>query len=123
MVGDLDGAPSIDVLADAALLGVAEQAALMLREAPRLPAHAFATTDWLHTGVYLALPGHRVVLLEGSAADDEVERTVGRRAGAVVRLPAAEVGGMLGRAIVDSVVADRVAAGLWERASASDKVT
>ena len=81
MADALDGAPSIDVLADASLLGVAEQAALMLREAPRLPAHAFETGDWLHTGVYLALPGHRVVLLEGSPADDEVVRTVERRAG------------------------------------------
>ena len=37
----------------------------MLREAPRLPAHAYETGDWLHTGVYLALPGHRVAAVPG----------------------------------------------------------
>jgi hypothetical protein len=39
----------------------ADQAVLMLREAPRLPAVAHDTGDWLHTAVYLAIPGHRVV--------------------------------------------------------------
>ena len=43
------------------------QAALMLREAPRLPASAHDTGDWLHTGVYLALPGHRALLFAGAA--------------------------------------------------------
>ena len=63
----LDGAPSIDILADPSMVGLAEQAALMFREAPRPPARAYETADWLHTGVYLALPGHRVVLVfEGS---------------------------------------------------------
>jgi fructoselysine-6-P-deglycase FrlB-like protein len=123
MAAALDSAPSIDVLADASLLGVAEQAALMLREAPRLPAHAFETADWMHTGVYLALPGHRVVLFEGSHADDEVVATVERRAGAVVRVPASDMGDPLGRAIVDSLLAERVAAELWARTSADDKET
>ena len=121
MADALDGAPSIDVLADASLLGVAEQAALMLREAPRLPAHAFETGDWLHTGVYLALPGHRVVLLEGSPADGEVVRTVERRGGAVVRLATTSADGPLARAIVDSIVAERLAATLWARTRASDR--
>ena len=121
MADALDGAPSIDVLVDASLLGVAEQAALMLREAPRLPAHAFETADWLHTGVYLALPGHRVVLLEGSPADDEVVRTVECRGGEVVRIPAGSRDGGLQRAIVDSIVAERLAAALWSRADADDQ--
>ena len=116
----LDGAPSIDVLADATAIGLADQAALMLREAPRLPAHAFETADWLHTGVYLALPGHRVLLFEGSPADDEVVATVERRGGAVVRIarPAGHED-PIGRAIVDSVVAERLAAALWRRATAT----
>jgi fructoselysine-6-P-deglycase FrlB-like protein len=117
----LDGASSIDVLAEASLLGLGEQAALMLREAPRLPAHAYESAEWLHTGVYLALPGHRVVLLEGSAADAEVVATVERRGGAVLRIPATQVGAdPVGRAIVDSIVAERAAAALWRRAGAVD---
>ncbi len=117
----LDGAPSIDVLADGASLGVAEQAALMLREAPRLPAMAYATADWLHTGVYLALPGHRVVLLPGSPSDDEVVRTVERRGGAVVRLPSHDLGSPIAEAIVASLAPARIAAELWRRATADDK--
>lgn len=122
LAAGLDGAPAVDVLADAALVGLAEQAALMVREAPRLPAHAFETAEWLHTGVYLALPGHRVVLFEGSPADEEVVDTVERRGGTVMRLPAdPAIPDPLGRAIVDSVIAERVAAVLWRRAGAVDK--
>ena len=47
------------------MLGLAEQAALMLREAPRLPAVAHETGDWLHTAVYLAFPGHRALMFSG----------------------------------------------------------
>ncbi|MGK2851202.1 MAG: SIS domain-containing protein [Candidatus Limnocylindrales bacterium] len=114
IVDGLDGAPAIDVLADAALIGLAEQAALMLREAPRLAARAYDTTDWLHTGVYLAWAGHRVLLYEGSAADAEVDATVLRRGALVQRVPAG-AGEPLTRAIVDSIVAEVVAATLWER--------
>ncbi len=121
IVDALDRAPSIDVLADAALIGLAEQAALMLREAPRLPAHAYDSGDWLHTGVYLAMPGHRILLYPGAASDDEVIDTVARRGGVVSRVPPA-ADAVLTRAIVDSVVAERVAADLWHRAYAHDKV-
>jgi glucosamine--fructose-6-phosphate aminotransferase (isomerizing) len=121
-VDDLDGAPSIDVVAAASALGIAEQAALMLREAPRLPARAYETADWLHTGVYLALPGHRVVLLPGSPADDEVVTTVERRGGRIVRLPGRDVRrGQLAEAIVASLVPERLAADLWQRATGDDK--
>jgi len=120
LVTELDGAPSIDVLADASLLGLAEQAALMLREAPRLPARAWDTTDWLHTGVYLALPGHRVILFPGSAADEDVIATVERRGGAVVSVVPTP-GGPIARAIGDSIAVEVVAAALWAQAKASDK--
>jgi len=121
IVDGLDRAPSIDVLADAALLGLAEQAALMMREAPRLPTHAYDGGDWLHTGVYLAMPGHRVLLYPGAASDDEVIDTVTRRGGLVATVASAG-GSLIARAIVDSVVAEQVAADLWRRASAYDKV-
>lgn len=112
IVAALDGAPAIDVLAEAALFGLAEQAALMLREAPRLPAHAFETADWLHTGVYLAWSGHQVVTYSGSPADDEVATTLGRR-GAQGSVVVAHAGDAVSRAIVESVVAEVVAERLW----------
>jgi fructoselysine-6-P-deglycase FrlB-like protein len=112
----LDSAPSIDVLADASLVGLAEQAALMLREAPRLPAHANDTGDWLHTGVYLALPGHRALLFPGSAADAEVIDTVRRRGGETAVVAPQRGGDPIRRALVESVVAESLAAELWRRA-------
>jgi fructoselysine-6-P-deglycase FrlB-like protein len=119
---DLDGASSIDVLAPPGLLGLAEQAALMLREAPRLPAHAWETGDWLHVAVYLALPGHRLVLVPGSPADDEVVATVERRGGSVHRLGAGDhAAGPIERTILGSLAAERLAASLWRRATANDK--
>ncbi len=124
-VDALDGAASIDVLADASLLGLAEQAALMLREGPRLPATAYETGDWLHTGVYLALPGHRVLLFPGAPADPDVIATVERRGGQVLIVDAQSGGtdahGIIRRAIVDSIVAERIAAASWVRARAQDK--
>lgn len=117
IVDALDGAPAIDVLADAALIGLAEQAALMFREAPRLAARAYDTPDWLHTGVYLAWAGHHVLLYEGSSADAEVAATVERRGAAVLHVPAG-AWEPLTRAIADSIVAEVVAATLWGRTAA-----
>ena len=120
----LDGVASIDVVADGSMLGLAEQAALMLREGPRLPATAYDTGDWLHTGVYLALPGHRVLLYPGAAGDGEVVATVERRGGetlVVDSAPAdADPNSRIRRALVDSVVAELVAASLWGRMDARD---
>jgi fructoselysine-6-P-deglycase FrlB-like protein len=130
----LDGAPSIDVLAAGAALGTAEQAALMLREAPRLPAHAGETGDWLHTGVYLAFPGHRAIIFAGSASDADVAATIVRRGGDVVAVGTAIAGAVLTidtvrrdedgafeRAVLESLVADRLALALWERATAVER--
>lgn len=127
----LDGAPAIDILADAAALGTAEQGALMLREASRLPAHAGETGDWLHTSVYLALPGHRAVLYAGSTADPEVVATIVRRGGQIVAVGAPvpdasvvidtgrrDADGPIERAILESMVADRLALALWDRTTA-----
>ena len=112
MVEALDRAPSIDVLADASLLGLAEQGALMLREGPRLPAVAYETGDWLHTGVYLALPGHRSVVYQGAPADEAAIATVERRGGRGIRVAPAP-GSPIVRALVESVVAELVAAESW----------
>ena len=122
MADAIDGASAIDVLADAAILGLADQAALMLREAPRLPATAHDTGDWLHTAVYLALPGHRALLFPGAKADAEVIATIERRGGAVVSMPSASAAGdPFRRTIVESVTAELLAAELWRRTSAVER--
>lgn len=118
MADALDGAAAIDVLADAAILGLAEQAALMLREAPRLPATAHDTGDWLHTAVYLAIPGHRALLFPGAAADAEVIATIERRGGVVLTVPGVADADPLRRAIVESATAELLATELWRRTSA-----
>lgn len=125
MADALDGAPAIDVLADASLMGLAEQAALMLREAPRLAAHAVETGDWLHTAVYLALPGHRALLYPGSASDAEVEATIRRRGGEVATVPRTgdAAASTIERAIVESAVAELVACELWRRVTAEERTT
>jgi glucosamine--fructose-6-phosphate aminotransferase (isomerizing) len=118
----IDGASAIDVLADAALIGLADQAALMLREAPRLPANAHDTGDWLHTAVYLALPGHRALLFPGAAADAEVIATVERRGGVVIPMPGAGAEpDPFRRTVVESVTAELLAAELWRRTSAEER--
>ena len=115
----LDGAPSIEVIGPASRLGAVSQAALMLREAPRLPAHAHETADWLHTAVYLALPGHRALLFTGSPADAQVIDTIRRRGGEVVTIGPESDGAAVSidvptadprlRTIVGSALADRLA--------------
>ena len=82
----LDRAPAIGVVGPAERLGVAEQAALMLREAPRLPAVASETGEWFHTAIYTALPGYRAVLLAASTPDERLVRTVHDRGGAVLAI-------------------------------------
>lgn len=132
----LDGAVAIDVIGDAADAALAHQAALMLREAPRLPAVAHDTGDWLHTAVYQALPGHRTLLFSGAEADGEVVATIARRGGEVIvvgdpvtgaaqtiTLPGPTASGPFERAIVASVVAESLAAELWGRASAEELPT
>ena len=80
----LGSAESISVLAPWSERGQAEQIALLFREGPRRSADVYETAEWLHTGVYTALPGTVVLVLAGSPADDEVARTISGRAGQVV---------------------------------------
>ncbi|HET9084950.1 MAG TPA: SIS domain-containing protein [Candidatus Limnocylindrales bacterium] len=126
-----EGRMAIDVLGDDADAALVHQAALMLREAPRQPAVPHDTADWLHTAVYLALPGHRALLFSGSELDGEVVDTIRRRGGETVvigspvdgaaltiELPQSE--GPLERAIVAAVVAELLSAELWRRTTAED---
>jgi fructoselysine-6-P-deglycase FrlB-like protein len=127
----LDGGRTVHVLGDGARIGAAEQAALMLREAPRIPAVAFDTGDWLHVGLYTLLPGDPVLLLAGSPADDEAIATIRARGGRLVAvgperrdadvhvpLPAAVLAEAAVRALVEPLVAELLAAELWRRATA-----
>ena len=84
----LGDAEAVAVLAPAGSIGVAEQAALLFREGPRLGAVAFETAEWLHVGIYTALPGSVAILLAGSPSDAEVVRTVLGRSGRVVAVGA-----------------------------------
>ncbi len=127
----LDGAPAIHVLGDAGRFGSVEQAALMLREAPRLPAWAFDAGDWLHVGLYTALPGTRIVLFAGTPYDDTVARVVrergaellaiGRRVeGAALSLEYPDADDPMVAALVETPIVELVAAELWDRATATD---
>jgi glutamine---fructose-6-phosphate transaminase (isomerizing) len=126
-----DHADAIDVIGDAADSALVEQAALMFREAPRLPAEAHDTGDWLHTSVYLAFPGHRALLFSGAATDADVVAAITRRGGVVavvgepvegarlgIPLPASE--DRLQRGLVGSIVAELLCAELWARTSAAE---
>jgi glucosamine--fructose-6-phosphate aminotransferase (isomerizing) len=127
----LDGATSIDVLGDATDSALTQQAALMLREAPRIPALTHDTADWLHTAVYQAWPGHRALLFGGSASDADVVDTIRRRGGetvvvgseiegAALVIPTPRLERPFQKAIVLSVVAELLALELWDRTSAEE---
>lgn len=127
----LDTGREIHVLADGARIGLAEQAALMLREAPRISAHAFDTGDWLHVGLYTLFPGDPVLLFTGSSADVEAVETISARGGVVILvgpdgagtdvhipLPGAVVVDQGVRSLAEPVVAELLAAELWRRTGA-----
>jgi fructoselysine-6-P-deglycase FrlB-like protein len=147
----LGGGPPIHILADAGALGTAEQAALLFREGPRLDADATDAGDWLHVGIYSALPGYRAVLLAGTRYDAELIRTIHGRGGHVVAigpavgvaandaqdraeaaaaavdanlvipLPRPALRDPLVRAIAEPLVTSSLAAELWRRTRASDR--
>ncbi|HJP88965.1 MAG TPA: SIS domain-containing protein [Candidatus Limnocylindrales bacterium] len=106
----LEGVEDIAVLAPWAQRGAAEQAALHMRECPRRSAAAYETAEWLHTGIYTALPGSAVLLLDGSTADAEVEQVCLDRRVRLVRVP-----GPAGDGLTRSTAASLLAAELWRR--------
>ena len=131
----LDGGRPVHVLGDGLRAGLVEQAALMLREAPRLAATAWDTGDWLHVGVYTLVPGDPVLLYAGSPADDEAVGVIRARGGRIVAVggdvPEAEVNVPLPesalddpvvRALVEPAVAELLAAELWSRTTAQEVV-
>jgi fructoselysine-6-P-deglycase FrlB-like protein len=128
----LDGASSIDVVSGSRRPGSARQAALMLREGPRLSATAHDAPDWAHTAIYTALPGHRAVVFDGTPHDAEIVRLVAGRGGSSIvvgdridgaalsiPIPLPEDAHPVTQAIVEIAVLDLLAAELWRRADAS----
>lgn len=129
--GVLDTGREVHVLGDGLRTGALEQAALMLREAPRIAALPFDTGDWLHAGLYTLFPGDAVLLFTGSPADDEAVATIRDRGGLIVSvgparsdtdvhvpLPAAALADPVVRALVEPAVAELLAAELWSGADA-----
>ncbi len=128
----LDTGREIHVLADSRTSGLAEQAALMFREAPRIAAMPFDTGDWLHVGQYTLFPGDAVLLFAGSASDDEAIATIHRRGGRVVVVGPERAGADLAIRVTDHpddwavamltapAVAELVAARIWSRAAAGE---
>jgi glucosamine--fructose-6-phosphate aminotransferase (isomerizing) len=105
----------------------AEQAALVFREGPRIPADACETGDWSHVDVYLTRrPGYRALLFAGSRHDADVVAWLRRRGGAFVAVGGAIDGaaltvehaahGSLAALLCETTVAELLAAEMWRRA-------
>jgi glucosamine--fructose-6-phosphate aminotransferase (isomerizing) len=115
----------VHVLAPAERFGSAEQSALMLREVPRIPAHACETGDWSHVDVYLTKrPGHRVLLLSGSRYEAEVIEWATERGfpvvvaggslpGSALRIDLPGADAPFVRPLVETLVTELIAAELW----------
>jgi fructoselysine-6-P-deglycase FrlB-like protein len=123
----VEGRAGVWVSGPAERFGSVQQSALMLREAPRIIADACETGDWLHVDVYLTKrPGYALLLLPGSRFDDELlgwraQRdfevvSIGRALKGVsmaVPFPGAEE--RLTATLVETIVAELLAAELWRR--------
>ncbi len=121
----LAGPHGSHVVAPARRLASAQQSALMLREGPRVAAHACETADWSHVDVYLTKTlDYRMLLLAGSPWEDELLRWTGERsatvvaaggdvpgAAACVRYPGDEDDDV--RLLTEVLIAELTAAALW----------
>lgn len=77
------------VVAPAARLSSAQQSALMVREGPRRLAVSAETGEWSHVDVYLTKTlDYRMLLLPGSAYDDELLRWTSERNSTLVSVGA-----------------------------------
>ncbi len=120
-----DGADAIGVIGPASSQGLAEQAALLFREGPRMRASAHEAVDWHHTAIYTALPGYRALLLPGTPDDGRLAGVIAVRGGATVAVGAREEHTTIQVPLpagaptrfVTPAVADVLAAELWSRAS------
>ena len=123
----VDDARTIATIAPAERLSSALQSALMLREGPRLAADATETGDWLHVDVYLSKrPGYCALLFPGSRFDAGVLEWAAKRSFPLVAVGASVSGAAIGipypraddanvRLLVETGVAELIAAELWLR--------
>ena len=129
----LDDGPAY-VIAPWERLSSALQGALMLREAPRIPADGCETGDWLHVDVYLSKhPGYRAVLLRGSRYDEGVLDWARQRSSSIVA-----VGAPIGDAVqtirypgdddplvqllAENTILELAACELWARRISTDRM-
>lgn len=116
----------VAVLAPEERISSAEQGALVLREGPRIPADACETGDWSHVDVYLTRrPGYRALVFAGSAHEGRFVEWMTRRGGELVAVGAPIPGAAvqvplpvpspLHALLVETTVAELVAAELWRR--------
>jgi glucosamine 6-phosphate synthetase-like amidotransferase/phosphosugar isomerase protein len=122
-----DSARMIATIAPAERLSSALQSALMLREGPRAAADAAETGDWLHVDVYLSKrPGYAALLFAGSRSDVGVLGWATKRSFPVISIGDSLPGATIGisysgaddqnvRLLVETGVAELVAAELWRR--------
>jgi glutamine---fructose-6-phosphate transaminase (isomerizing) len=83
----VEGAHTVYTVAPAERISSALESALMLREAPRVPADATETGDWLHVDVYLTKhPGYRALLFPGSRFDAGLMKWAREREASVVAI-------------------------------------
>jgi glucosamine--fructose-6-phosphate aminotransferase (isomerizing) len=121
------GARTVATIAPAERLSSALQSALMLREGPRVAADAAETGDWLHVDVYLSKrPGYAAFLYVGSRFDAAVLEWSAKRKfpvvavgppvpGATIEVAYPGAGSPFVPLVVETGVAELVAAGLWRR--------
>jgi len=122
----LIGPQGSHMVAPAHRLSSAQQSALMLREGPRRPAYACETGDWSHIDVYLTkTTDYRMLLLAGSAWDQQAMDWVRERGSTVVAVGADVVGSRSAvryagdadddvRWLTETLVAELIAARLWQ---------
>lgn len=121
------GPQGTHAVAPARRLSSAQQAALMLRETPRLPAVGCETGDWSHVDVYLTkTTDYRLLLFAGSRWEPQLLRWVAERGSTLVcvgddvdgaalsvRYPGDDIDDV--RLLTEVLVAELLAASLWTR--------
>lgn len=114
-------------VAPASRISSALEAALMLREGPRIPADAAETGDWSHVDVYLSkYPGYTALLFGGSAFEPALFEwatprgadviAIGRAIdGATSHIPFAHADDPVVASLVEVSAVELLAATLWRR--------
>jgi len=128
LLAAVGGAHTVYAIAPAVRISSALQAALMLREGPRVAADGCETGDWTHVDVYLSKhPGYTALLFPGSSFDEGVMEwarprgsrilAVGRPgpAGTTPVAPFAGADDPLVASLVEVSVVELLAATWWRR--------